>query len=366
MKKIILQICVVFIALILSFASTKADNPAISTVDTNNVLLEYCTGTWCGYCPCGHQIINDNIMPAFPKTIVVGYHGTSSDPWYAYSQPMLSAFGLSSYPTGIIGRTTGIVSRSSWYSYVSTQSAQQPGVTMNITNKLYNEASRLISATANFTATQDLQAGDYRMMVIVTESNLVYPQNFYAACGTAGYHNDYVHAHVVKHVVNAPYGDSLTSNAWNTGVTISKQISFTLPSHIIYNNADFVVFVYKNGSPLSSNAAVQNAEDAPVASFTLTGVEKSNEIVNDYYLGQNYPNPFNPMTNIRFNVIKDGFTTLKVYDISGKEVVTYLNQFIKAGQYNVDFNGANLSSGVYFYNLTSGDYSDTKKMILVK
>jgi hypothetical protein len=360
MKKVLL------IVSFLVFLSCGMFSQKAYSVDTNNVLLEYCTGTWCGYCPCGHQIIRDNIMPAYPNTIVVGYHGTSSDPWYAYSQSMLSAFGLSSYPTGIIGRTTGIVSRSAWYSYVSTQATQQPGVTMNITNKLYNEASRLISATANFTAAQDLPAGDYRMMVIVTESNLVYPQNFYASCGTAGYHNDYVHSHVVKHVVNPPYGDALTANAWNTGVTISQQISFTLPSHIIYNNADFVVFAYKNGSPLSSGAAVQNAKDAPVAAFTLTGVEKSNEIVNDYSLGQNYPNPFNPMTNIRFSIPKDGFTTLIVYDISGKQVALYLSQFIKAGQYNVDFNGANLASGIYYYKLTSGNYSDTKKMILVK
>lgn len=333
------------------------------SVDTNNVVLEYFTGTWCQWCPCGHSIIRDNIMPLYPNTVVIAYHGTSSDPWYAYSQQMISAFGTTSWPTGAIGRATGLVSRSAWLSYVGMQASQQPGVTMTITNRLYNVASRLITANANFTAAQNLPAGDYRMMVIVTENNLVYPQTGNGSCpgGT-----DYVHSHVVKHVINPPYGDLITSNAWNTGTTITKQISFTLPSHIIYNNADFVVFAYKNGSPISSGAAVQNARQSSVNSFTLTGIEKTNEIVNEYKLGQNYPNPFNPTTNIRFNIPKDGFTTLKVYDIRGKQIALYLSEFIKAGQYNVDFNGANLSSGIYYYKLESGNFSDVKKMILVK
>lgn len=336
------------------------------SVDTNNVLLEYCTGTWCGYCPCGHQIIKDNILPLYPKTVIVAYHGTSSDPWYAYSQQMLSAFGFSSYPTGTVGRITSLVSRGSWFSYVGSQSQQAPGVTITITNKLYNEASRQLNATVNFKAAQNLTAGDYRMMVILTEDNLVYPQSHYSACGYNGYINDYVHAHVVKHVVNPPYGDLITDQAWNTGTTITKQVSISVPTHIIYTNANFVVFAYKNGSPLGSSAAVQNASEAAVNTFTLTGVVKSNEVVNDYNLGQNYPNPFNPTTNIRFSIPKDGFTTLKVYDLSGKQVALYLSQFIKAGQYSVDFNGANLSSGVYYYKLESGNFSDVKKMILVK
>ncbi len=365
MKKIFLQIFALVIGLFLTVTVSSASEN-VSTLDTNNVLLEYCTGTWCGYCPCAHQIIRDNIMPSYPNTVVVAYHGTSSDPWYAYSQTMISTFGFSGYPTGIIGRTTGIVSRSAWFSYVSSQASQQPGVKTTITNKFYNVASRLMTATVNFTAVQDLPAGDYRMMTILLENNLIYPQNHYAACGYSGYINDYVHGHVVKHVVNPPYGDTITSQAWNTGVIKTMQISITVPTHIVYTNAELVVFVYKNGAPLSSGAPVQNASDVSLNSFTLTGAETQNETVKEFYLGQNYPNPFNPMTNIRFYVPKDAFTTLKVYDIKGNQVALYLSQFIKAGQYSVDFNGSNLSSGVYFYKLTSGNFTDTKKMILVK
>jgi hypothetical protein len=361
MKKIGLQITVLVFALLLSFANTKAsENP---TIDSNNVLLEYCTGTWCQWCPCAHTIITENILPYYPNTIIVAYHGTGSDPWYAPSQTMLSTFGFTNYPTGIVGRITGIVSRTAWPSYVSSQSAQQPGVTTTITNKLYNATTRLLTATVSFTAVQNLLAGDYRISVIITEGNLIYPQTGNSSC-TGG--TNYVHSHVVKYVMNPPYGDSITTQAWNTGITKTKQVSITLPSDIIYSNSDFIVFAYSNGAPLSSGAPVQNAKTTPVTTFTLTGTEGSNEIVKDYFLSQNYPNPFNPMTNIRFNIPKDGFTTLKVYDISGKEVAIYLEQFLKAGLYNVDFNGANLSSGVYFYRLVSNDFSETKKMILTK
>lgn len=339
-------------------------NRAISQ-DTNNVLLEYCTGTWCGYCPCAHQIIRDNILPSYPNTVIVAYHGTSSDPWYAYSQTMISTFGFTGYPTGVIGRVTGILSRSAWYSNIASQASQTPSATITITNTSYNPTTRLLNATVTFTAKQNLSAANYRYMVILTEDNIVYQQMVYSSCGGNGsYQSDYVHGHVVKHVVNPPYGDSLTTQAWNSGTSIVKQISLTVPSAIIYSNAKLVVFGYKNGSPITSGAPVLNAKDVQLSTFT--GAEKNNEIIKDYYLSQNYPNPFNPITNIRFNIPKDGFTTLKIYDIKGKLVATYLSQYIKAGQYNVDFNGENLSSGVYFYKLTSKDFSDVKRMILVK
>ena len=99
----------------------------------------------------------------------------------------------------------------------------------------------------------------------------------------------------------------------------------------------------------------------------------SSEIPVQYELSQNYPNPFNPVTNIRFSIPKEGFVTLKVFDITGKEVRTLVNEDLHAGKYNVDFSGTDLASGVYFYRInvrqagssTSG-FSDVKKMILVK
>ena len=97
------------------------------------------------------------------------------------------------------------------------------------------------------------------------------------------------------------------------------------------------------------------------------GIENTgSEIPAEFSLGQNYPNPFNPMTNISLNIAKLGFVSVKVYDISGREVAVLVNENLSAGVYNVDFDGSNLASGTYFYKLETNGFTDVKKMILVK
>jgi hypothetical protein len=83
-------------------------------------------------------------------------------------------------------------------------------------------------------------------------------------------------------------------------------------------------------------------------------------------LAQNYPNPFNPSTSIKFSVPADGMVTLAVYNLLGEKVVTLLDQEMKAGRHQVNFDAARLSSGLYFYRLDAGDYSSVKKMMLLK
>ncbi len=102
----------------------------------------------------------------------------------------------------------------------------------------------------------------------------------------------------------------------------------------------------------------------------LTGV--SNNVNNDlsFSLSQNYPNPFNPVTTINYTVAKDGNVKLRVYDMTGREVAVLVQGFKFKGNYSVEFsmndNGSSLSSGVYYYKFEAGDFSDIKKMILIK
>ncbi|MGE5437688.1 MAG: T9SS type A sorting domain-containing protein [Syntrophothermus sp.] len=88
--------------------------------------------------------------------------------------------------------------------------------------------------------------------------------------------------------------------------------------------------------------------------------------IKDYYLGQNYPNPFNPSTKIDFSIPEDGNTKLIVYNIQGEEIMTIVNSFMKKGKYQISFGNNNLAAGAYFYRLTSGNYSVSRKMILLK
>jgi hypothetical protein len=84
-----------------------------------------------------------------------------------------------------------------------------------------------------------------------------------------------------------------------------------------------------------------------------------------YELHQNYPNPFNPLSTIRYEIPKDAFITMKIYDILGREVFSR-NEFKKAGSYELKFDGTNFASGVYFYSFEANGFKDTKKMVLIK
>jgi hypothetical protein len=92
----------------------------------------------------------------------------------------------------------------------------------------------------------------------------------------------------------------------------------------------------------------------------------SNEIPASFKLEQNYPNPFNPITNIKFHFPLAGFAELKIYNSLGNEIQTLLSEELKPGIYNIEWDGNNQPSGVYFYTLRAGDFKETKKLVLVK
>lgn len=92
----------------------------------------------------------------------------------------------------------------------------------------------------------------------------------------------------------------------------------------------------------------------------------NNEIPDDYFLSQNFPNPFNPSTKIQFGLTKNSFITLKVYNSNGEEISTLDEGYKQAGTYNLSFQPINLPSGIYFYRITTEDFSDVKKLIYLK
>jgi subtilisin-like proprotein convertase family protein len=99
----------------------------------------------------------------------------------------------------------------------------------------------------------------------------------------------------------------------------------------------------------------------------LVNVEPvSGNIPGKFILYQNYPNPFNPVTNIKFDIPKDEYVAITIFDMLGRETSNLINEFKKAGSYSVRFDGANLSSGTYFYRINAGSFVDTKKMVLIK
>lgn len=112
----------------------------------------------------------------------------------------------------------------------------------------------------------------------------------------------------------------------------------------------------------SGNAIISNTQNG-----SLTSVSQiSTNVPDKFSLKQNYPNPFNPSTKISFNIKNATFASLKVFDMTGKEVKSLINENVAAGSFEVTFNASELNSGVYFYTLKTNEFTETKKMMLVK
>jgi hypothetical protein len=86
----------------------------------------------------------------------------------------------------------------------------------------------------------------------------------------------------------------------------------------------------------------------------------------EFALDQNYPNPFNPSTRIKFQVPSSGFMSLKMYDVLGREVATLVNEELKAGSHEATFDATGLASGVYYYQLRAGEFTQTKRLLLLR
>jgi hypothetical protein len=146
----------------------------------------------------------------------------------------------------------------------------------------------------------------------------------------------------------------------------------------------------RSTTPLGGITAVRVVSDAVQDfyennfGYPIVSVEDEQPVVSEFKLEQNYPNPFNPSTKIKFTIPSvtlrqaqsDNWVVLKVYDVLGNEVATIVNKELPAGEYEVEFsakgrsasggNASNLSSGIYFYTLKAGSFTQSKKMILVK
>lgn len=95
-------------------------------------------------------------------------------------------------------------------------------------------------------------------------------------------------------------------------------------------------------------------------------VREVSSLPKEFALQQNYPNPFNPTTSINYDLPVSSIVTLQIYDVSGREIATLVNEQQNAGIYNVQFHGSNIASGVYFYRIKAGEFTQVKKMFLIK
>ena len=149
--------------------------------------------------------------------------------------------------------------------------------------------------------------------------------------------------------------DGKIFNSTNGGNDWSEQLTGTI------NTLNSINFRYDSiGYSVGVNGTILFTDNGGV-----TSVEKMVEL-SSYHLYQNYPNPFNPSTTIEFTIAETGYISLVVYNILGKENVTILEEGKFAGEHRVEFDASGLSSGIYFYRLTTKDFTQTKKMLFIR
>lgn len=194
----------------------------------------------------------------------------------------------------------------------------------------------LYKTTNGGTSWSDISAG---LPDVPTESVVIdpqYPQNIYVGndlgvyCSTNNGSNWYV---------------------YNLGMPPALVFDLT----IVYPNRHIRATTHGNG--VYERSLVPNP---------LVGVVKNTEVPQEFKLYQNYPNPFNPSSKIKYQLAKSEYILISVYDITGKTVKTLVNEKQNAGTYEVKIDASGLSSGVYFYRLTAGSFTDVKKMMLIK
>ncbi len=229
------------------------------------------------------------------------------------------------------------------------------------------------------------QSGTYKRNLISQsrEAPAVFKYNnkyFMISSGTTGWApNEARYA-----VANSPLGPwTLMGNpcvGLNADITFGGQSTYVLPVKGKQGKFIFMADKWNSNSLISSTyiwlplkvynnvPSIQwyNSWDLTVFDLTVGVGNNTQSKPEDFSLSQNYPNPFNPTTNFEFRIADLELVTLKVYDMLGREVATIVNKELKAGTYKYKWNAGDLASGIYFYRIQSGNYSLTKKMILLR
>jgi hypothetical protein len=151
------------------------------------------------------------------------------------------------------------------------------------------------------------------------------------------------------------------NSSWSSNTTVNATSATGMTVH------QYQDITAGDGCVQLTAGTVQTSRPNTCFVIGLTGIGNPTiEIPSVYSLSQNYPNPFNPVTQIKYDMPKQGFVSLKVYDILGREVTKLVNEMKAPGSYLVDFDGTNFSSGVYFYKLETNGFTDVKRMLLIK
>ncbi|MCX7878973.1 MAG: T9SS type A sorting domain-containing protein, partial [Ignavibacteria bacterium] len=204
-----------------------------------------------------------------------------------------------------------------------------------------------IRSTITVNLPSSLPSGNYKLRVMAIEGWVIY--------STPPGSNGETH---FEHVFRRAYPN--TAGTTFSGTAGTHQYVFTYKRDPVWNDTSIytVAFIQNDNNKEVLNSAR--------GKYFPLGISGNNMIAHGFSLHQNYPNPFNPVTVISFTVPERSFITLRVYDITGREIALLANGWFQQGRYDIEWDASGYSSGIYFYSLISEKFSQTKKMILSK
>lgn len=320
------------------------------------VLFEEATNASCAPCAANNPYLKAYIDAKGDSIIALKYHASfpGFDPMYTHNptqnqerygayygmnaMPWLNADGIVNdiWPFSLANLNNGFYSRL----------AVPAPLTITVTD--LRIAGDSIRSTININLPSNLPSGNYKLRVMAIEAWVIYQS-------PPGSNGETIFEHVFRKAFPNTTGTVFSGTAGN------HQFIFTYKVDPVWRDSSMhtVAFIQND-----NNKEVLNTGSGD---HSVTGISNNNTgVPSGYRLGQNYPNPFNPVTIISFGLPVSSHVKIAVYDMLGREVSLLANSKFEAGNYTIDYNASGLPSGVYFYSLIAGEFSETKKMMIIK
>lgn len=327
------------------------------TTAKQNVLLEIGTGGWCQYCPGAAMGADDLHAGGYNVAIVENHNG---DPYATnISNGRNTYYGISGYPTaifdGVVSYVGGSNSQSLFGAYlpiVQEREVIKTPVDIEIFGSMERDTYNLLVKVHK---TGRIIRPNLVLHVAITESDIAY--NWQGQT-----HLSFVNRNMLPGLDGTPI-DLMNLNS----PYLEVELPLVMGATWVSENCELVAWV----QDLESKEVLQASK--VMLSDLLAPVSAEDNLISPFVtaLNSNYPNPFNPTTTISFSLAQAGDTQLGIYNIKGQLVRSLVNDVRNAGNHSVvwdgkDNNGNTVSSGIYYYKMTAGKYSNTKKMIMMK
>ena len=329
-------------------------------IPVRRVFFEALTNASCGPCAANDPALQSYITSKGDSIVALKYHASfpGFDPMYSANPTQNSArystyYGMNATPwLDVDGKTHHDV----WpFSMANLDNAYYDRIAVAPKVQIFVTDTRIagdtIQADITVSVLENLAAGDYKLRVYAVEGVIDY--------GTPPGNNG---VSLFKYVFRKAYPDVGGTTIPTTVGNYNFTIKYLRESAWVDANVYTIAFVQNDGATNREVLNVTKAGDNPTSIDPIS----NNTTPDKFTLHQNYPNPFNPSTSIMFDIPKSSKVKLSVYNTLGKEVAVLVNEELGAGQYNLAWNGAGQSSGVYYYRLETEGFTEVRKMMLIK